>query len=98
MRTLRLTNRARADLREIGRYTQERWGVGRRDAYLDDLTAAALSLVREPERGSMHLDPDVRRLTVRSHVLYYRLTPDFVRVLRILHGAMDPARRLRVKE
>lgn len=34
MRTFRLTERAKQDLRSIGRYTQATWGREQRDSYL----------------------------------------------------------------
>jgi toxin ParE1/3/4 len=34
-----LSGKAKADVKDIGRYTQERWGVEQRNRYLGDLDA-----------------------------------------------------------
>lgn len=38
--------------------------------------------------------PDTRRLLFQSHAIYYRTTPDFILVLRILGIRQDPGRHL----
>lgn len=47
-----LTNKAMADLRDIGRYTQKHWGRSQRDKYLTMLDACFKQLaVKKNERA-----------------------------------------------
>ena len=46
-----LTNWAKADLKEIGRYTQERWGREQRNTYLTRLDACFRQLAANPLTG-----------------------------------------------
>jgi toxin ParE1/3/4 len=43
-----LTNKAKADLREIAIYTQERWGQQQRNFYLKQFDAAFHFLAKHP--------------------------------------------------
>jgi plasmid stabilization system protein ParE len=36
----------------------------------------------------------LRKFTVGSHILYVRVGDNFLRIVRILHGSMDPRRHL----
>jgi toxin ParE1/3/4 len=60
------------------------------------LNAALKRLESFPE--SAPLVPDrtdgLRKLTMGSHVALYRIEGDIVRIIRILHQRMDPARHL----
>jgi len=46
-----LTKRARADLVDIGRYTQERWGQEQRNKYLSMLDSCFKQLAASPTKG-----------------------------------------------
>ena len=55
-----------------------------------ELVAAARSLATFSERGRMvpeYDDRNVREIIVRRYRLVYRVEPDCVEVLRIIHGA-----------
>ena len=57
-----------------------------------ELLAAARSLTTFPERGRMvpeYEDPTVRQIIVRRYRLVYRVRPERVEVLRIIHGAQQ---------
>src|SRR5664279_259472 len=61
-----------------------------------ELVAAARSLCTFAERGRRvpeYVDPSVRELIVRKYRLVYRVQPERIEVLRIIHGAreMPPA-------
>ena len=88
----RLTERAKADLRAIGRYTQITWGREQRNVYLARLDACFHLLAREPHRGR---SCDDIRPGYRKYALF-RAAPDFlscvpegVEIIRILHDRMD---------
>ena len=87
----RLRERAKADLRAIGRYTQATWGREQRNTYLARLDASFHLLAREPQRGRACDDirPGYRKYHVGRHLIFYREIPDGVEIIRILHDRMD---------
>ena len=73
----------------IGRVSEQ---YGR--AFVRDDFAASDSLADLGERGRVvpeFTDPQIRELFVRNHRLVYRVTPDEVIVLGLVHGARDLA-------
>jgi toxin ParE1/3/4 len=96
MAVLDITSAARADFEVIGQDSVDRFGFDAAEAYLSRLTAALGRLQDFPESAPQlpKRDNGVRKLTVGSHVAFYRVEGDIVRILRILHQRMDPARHL----
>ena len=85
------TLRATADLESIVEYIS-RDSEFYATAVARELIAAARSLTTFAERGRMvpeYDDPTVRQLIVRRYRLVYRVKPDRVEVLRIIHGAQQ---------
>jgi len=91
MPSFRLRERAKADVRAIGRYTQATWGREQRNTYLARLDASFHLLAREPQRGRACDDirPGYRKYHVGRHLIFYRDIPDGVEIIRILHDRMD---------
>lgn len=91
MTRFRLTKRAEQDLRSIGRYTQETWGILQRNSYLAKLDAAFHLLAQEPQRGRTCNDirPEYYKYRVGSHLVFYRQSAEFLDIIRILHVCMD---------
>lgn len=92
-----ITNLAKSDLKEIGRYTQERWGREQRDQYLTMIDACFHRLAANPLTGKdcNEIRDGYRKLNVGSHVIFYRQTlTDNIEIVRILHGRMDIETRL----
>ena len=91
MPSFRLTERAKADLRAIGRYTQTTWGREQRNIYLARLDASFHLLACEPHRGRACDDirPGYRKYHVGRHLIFYRESPEGVEIIRILHDRMD---------
>ena len=88
----RLSASAQADLLEIGRFTQQRWGREQRLRYLGQLEIALDRLARHPEMGAPcdSIHAGYRAYSVGRHRVFYRLGPDStVEVIRILHQAMS---------
>lgn len=73
------------------RYTQKRWGKKQRREYLAALDAAFHRLAEHPEHGRVHehIRAGYRRLEVRSHVIFYRITDAQITIVRVLHGNRD---------
>ncbi len=95
-RIVHLQRRAKQDLQEIWGYSFRTWGVRQADLYYDALVDGIEGLIDQPEMG-MNRD-DLRRgcrqLQVHRHLVFYRLTPTRIRVIRILGVQMDVDRHL----
>jgi toxin ParE1/3/4 len=97
MPTFTLKNMAKADLKEIGQYTQTRWGREQRDLYLKMLDVSFQQLADNPITGKdcSEIRIGYRKFNVGSHVIFYRQTlSDTIEIVRVLHGHMDIETRL----
>jgi len=94
-----ITNKAKTDLKKIGRYTHEHWGSGRSDQYLTMMDASFHQLAANPNigKGCNEIRDGYRKFNAGSHVIFYRQTlTDTIEIVRILHGRMDIETRLAV--
>ncbi len=97
MASFYLTHTAKADLKDIGRYTKKQWSVVQRDRYLTMLDDCFQDLAAKPLKGRDCSDIRVgyRKYSAGSHVIFYRqVANDTIEVVRILHSRMDVDRRL----
>ncbi len=97
MSTFTLTNLAKADLKEIAKFTHNRWGREQRDLYLQMLDVSFRQLAANPLNGKDCSDIRIgyRKLNAGSHVIFYRQNlADTIEIVRILHGHMDIETRL----
>ena len=97
MPSFSLTNKAKTDLKEIARFTQNRWGREQRDLYLQMLDVSFHQLAVNPLKGKDCSDIRIgyRKLNAGSHVIFYRQTlADVIEIVRVLHGHMDIETRL----
>jgi len=95
-RRLRVSALAARDVGRIGVYSRQRWGIAVAVRYLLGLDAAMRRLRRSPSLGSNYGEvlPGVHRYLFKSHFLYYTVSDDSVRIVRILHVRMSPKRHL----
>ena len=94
---VRLSNRARRDLKEIWRYGCQEWGEAQADAYAR-LLSSAMDLLREQPGIGVTADmvlTNSRRWKVGAHHIYYFEDESAVRIVRILSAKQDPERQLR---
>jgi toxin ParE1/3/4 len=70
-----LTPLALADLKEIGRYTEDRWGRLQRDRYLNQLDGAFRKIATNPSLGRKRDDlrAGYRSCVRNQHVVFYRI-------------------------
>ena len=91
-----LSPRAKADLSEIWDYGADRWGADRATDYIRDIQRAIEHAAAHPLRG--RACDEVRagyfKVSVGSHLLFYRLVDDVLDVVRVLHQRMDVSRHL----
>lgn len=92
MKPFALTQKAKADLREIAIYTEKRWGREQRNLYLQQLDEAFRLLAENPQAGKNcdDIKAGYRKFPQGSHVIFYRDGTDgVVEIVRILHESMD---------
>ncbi len=81
---------ASADLQAIWDYLAPRSATGARRT-IDRIDARFQLLQQSPESGELRTDirVDARQVIVQPYVVYYRLEPGVVRILRVIHGARE---------
>lgn len=87
-----LTNAAKSDLKSIGRYTQEKWGIEQRNRYLTLLDRSFHDLAVNPLMGRDCGDirPGYRKLPIGKHLVFYRQKEsELIEIVRVLHERMD---------
>lgn len=87
-----LTKQALEDLREIGRYTQERWGREQRRHYLALLDRYFHALAENPNQGQRceEIRAGYRKFPSGRHVIFYReQATGGIEIIRVLHERMD---------
>lgn len=97
MPTFTLTNMAKADLKDIANFTQNRWGREQRNLYLQMLDVSFQQLADNPLTGKdcSEIRIGYRKLNAGSHVIFYRQTlSDTIEIVRVLHEHMDIETRL----
>jgi len=91
-----LSGKAKADVKEIGRYTHERWGVEQRNRYLAVLDACFQKIGANPTLGhsAEAIRAGYRRIREGSHMVFFRKAGNEVEVVRVLHERMLPEKHL----
>jgi len=92
MSTFSLTQRAKADLKSIARFTEKRWGREQRCIYIKqfDDTFHVLSDTPEIGRNCNYIKENYQKFPQGSHIIFYRVTsPKKIQIIRILHKNMD---------
>lgn len=86
-----LTERALADLDEIADWIgRDDWD--RAEAFVELLEAKCMTLSRHPRRCPLvtgAAEADLRKLSYRDYLTFYRVLDEEVEILRIVHGARD---------
>lgn len=96
MRAIHVHKSAESDLIDVWRYSFEQWGELQADKYLDELDSSIRKLADNPESGMRRdfVREGYRVPFVGGHAVHYTVTPDTVHIIRVLHGRVDPDRRL----
>jgi toxin ParE1/3/4 len=91
---------AKRDLVRIGRYTEARWGRPQRDRYLTMLDGRIADLADTPPIGRRRdeIREGLRSIHAGRHVVFYRVGPDTIEIVRVLHERMDAGPRLGGRE
>ena len=92
MGSFSLTNAAKADLRSIAKFTEERWGREQRRHYLKGMDDAFNRLADSPALGVScdYIASDLRKHPFQIHVVYYDIaSTNQIVIVRVLHKRMD---------
>jgi toxin ParE1/3/4 len=90
---LRRTARAEQDLVEIWHYIAEH-NEAAANRLLDQIDAKCRLLAAFPEAGPARDDiaPGLRYIPYRNYLVLYRILPDLIEVVRVVHGRRDLSR------
>ncbi|WP_252177141.1 type II toxin-antitoxin system RelE/ParE family toxin [Endozoicomonas sp. 4G] len=90
-RKVRVTPRARDDLRNIGRYTLRTWGKTQRNHYLKSIEARFHWLAENPQLGKYRADISEGYFSFPEgqHVIFYMIGSNFIDIIGVLHKEMD---------
>lgn len=90
MAVVRQTSKAAKDLIDIAVFVAAD-DPRAADQLLDIFDAKCRMLVGQPELGVLRKDlaPGLRFLPVGNYLIFYRVIPDGIEVIRVLHGARD---------
>jgi toxin ParE1/3/4 len=93
--TVKITEDAKIDIKEIYIYSYQNFGEAKADEYLDGLDAKLLNLPNVLISSEYDFVREgLKRSNYEKHAVYYRLEDDHILVLRVLHQLMDPARHI----
>jgi toxin ParE1/3/4 len=85
---------AKHDLMGIHTWSVREFGEGQAGLYAREIVATLRRAAEVPGilRDASEVRPGLLKLNTGSHISFVRLVNDELRVIRILHGRMDPER------
>ncbi len=83
---------AQLSLKQIKTYSSKQFGTARTNRYLNEILLAFRALVENPDMGrnSDELMSGYCSYFVGPHTIYYRIKPDLIEVIDVLHQSMEP--------
>jgi toxin ParE1/3/4 len=89
----RVSKTAATDLLEIGLYTQNKWGMIKRNNYLDALQNRFTELAEDPLSTLAIQRDDIKKgilfSLINKHIIVFRRYSYGIRVVRVIHQSMD---------
>lgn len=91
-----LSQDAEVDLGNIFDYTEQEFGRPQASSYLLELEAVFNQLIINPKLGRERdeIRTNLRSIVHSSHVIFYRVRVDHIRIVRVLHSSRDISRFL----
>jgi len=90
---LKVSKKAESDLFEIGKYTEDTWGINQRNKYLDDIDQCFHQLTENPDyptsKNINHISKGCFSLLINEHIIIYRKFSYGIRIIRVLGQSMD---------
>lgn len=86
-----LSEPAVVDLEDIYDYTVDNFGDEQAADYLTELEVAFDCLSNNPELGRLRneIRKGLRSIAKGSHTIFYRVLPDAITIIRVLHSSRD---------
>ena len=93
MPKFKVSKPAQSDMKDIAWFSLERWGVSQARRYAQGLKDTFQLLAETPEMGRScdAISSGLRRHEQGKHVVFYRMKPGGIRIVRVLHQQMIPA-------
>jgi toxin ParE1/3/4 len=93
---LRWSSKALSDLADIRDYSVSEWGHARAARYAREIKLAALAAARAPMRAAPadRYRLGYRKVTIGSHMIFFKVSEDSIEIARVLHSAMDSGKQL----
>jgi toxin ParE1/3/4 len=93
---LDFTKAAVSDLQSIRSYTLAKWGSEQEQRYLDALWNKFEEILADPQRWRRRDDlfPGCQIAAQGKHVILFRVENSIMKIVRIIHGAMDFPRQI----
>lgn len=92
MHKYKLRPKARDDLCDILKYTANKYGNMQARKYAFDLDVGMLQLCELPKSGLnvSYIKAGYRRMNIKAHAVYYKITNKQIDIIRILDQRMNP--------
>ena len=102
MKQWQISGRAKRDLADIRRFTLEKLGSQKAEAYLNNLLEKIRLVAERPSIGidcskSLNLGRGIHSIIHVSHIIYYAVLETHISVVAILHQSMVPKNHLQSK-
>ena len=97
MNSFTSTKRAKADLRDIAKFTEKRWGRAQRNMYIKQFDDTFRMLADSPSVGQdcNYIKQNYKKFPQGSHIIFYQaISPQNIQIIRILHKHLDVNTRL----
>ncbi len=88
---LRLSPKAKDDLKLIGHYTYKNFGIKQMEHYLRKIDDGFILIRSEPEIGIVRdeIKKGYRSFSVEKHIIFYRILDTKIDIIGITPGKMD---------
>ena len=92
-----LAEAAKNDLQEIYGFGIHKFGHSQATKYLEGLREYFKALTTNPDLGKQRDEIKVGLYSLPhvSHIIFYRILPDRIRIVRVLHGRSDIPKHLK---
>jgi toxin ParE1/3/4 len=93
---LELSEAADLDLVDIHAYTTSKFGQAQADDYLLGIEELFVSLTSNPIQGKERneIKQGLRGIPYVAHLVFYRILPDRLRIVRVIHASRDLPKHL----
>jgi len=94
--TFRLSAHSKRDLEAIFTYTVQNFGLDQASFYVSSFDESFVALTINPLKGKIQDDLKRGLLSIRhkEHLIFYRIKPKTIWIVRILHSSRDFVRHL----